>query len=120
MRCATSWATWPRGSASATSSPGHQFTWPGKAAAKAKARRPIWKTMRPEPERSVDWDTTKNLYIEGDNLDALKLLKETYAGQVKLIYIDPPYNTGHDFVYDDEAHLHRPTLQHGTRLRLRR
>lgn len=80
----------------------YQFTWPGKAAAKAEARRPIWKTMRPEPERSVDWDTTQNLYIEGDNLDALKLLKETYAGQVKLIYIDPPYNTGHDFVYDDD------------------
>ena len=80
----------------------YQFTWPGKAAAKAEARRPVWKTMRPEPERSVDWDTTKNLYIEGDNLDALKLLTETYAGQVKLIYIDPPYNTGHDFVYDDD------------------
>ena len=80
----------------------YQFTWPGKAAAKAEARKPIWKTMRPEPEKSVDWDTTKNLYIEGDNLDALKLLKETYAGQVKLIYIDPPYNTGHDFVYDDD------------------
>jgi len=80
----------------------YQFTWPGKAAAKAEARRPIWKTMRPEPEKSVDWDTTKNLYIEGDNLDALKLLKETYAGQVKLIYIDPPYNTGHDFIYDDD------------------
>ena len=80
----------------------YQFTWPGKAAAKAEARKPIWKTMRPEPERSVDWDTTQNLYIEGDNLDALKLLKETYAGQVKLIYIDPPYNTGHDFVYDDD------------------
>jgi adenine-specific DNA-methyltransferase len=80
----------------------YQFTWPGKAAAKAEARKPIWKTMRPERERSVDWDTTRNLYIEGDNLDALKLLKETYAGQVKLIYIDPPYNTGHDFVYDDD------------------
>lgn len=80
----------------------YQFTWPGKAAAKAEARKPIWKTMRPERDRSVDWDTTKNLYIEGDNLDALKLLKETYAGQVKLIYIDPPYNTGHDFVYDDD------------------
>lgn len=80
----------------------YQFTWPGKAAAKAEARKPIWKTMRPEPEKSVDWDTTRNLYIEGDNLDALKLLKETYAGQVKLIYIDPPYNTGHDFVYDDD------------------
>ena len=58
--------------------------------------------MRPEKGKSVDWDTTRNLYIEGDNLDALKLLKETYAGQVKLIYIDPPYNTGHDFVYDDD------------------
>ena len=80
----------------------YQFTWPGKAAAKAEARKPIWKTMRPEPVKSVDWDTTRNLYIEGDNLDALKLLKETYAGQVKLIYIDPPYNTGHDFVYDDD------------------
>ena len=80
----------------------YQFTWPGKAAAKAEARKPIWKTMRPERERSVDWDTTRNLYIEGDNLDALKLLKETYAGKVKLIYIDPPYNTGHDFVYDDD------------------
>ena len=80
----------------------YQFTWPGKAAAKAEARKPIRKTMRPEREKSVDWDTTRNLYIEGDNLDALKLLKETYAGQVKLIYIDPPYNTGHDFVYDDD------------------
>ena len=80
----------------------YQFTRPGKAAAKAAARRPVWKTMRPEPEKSVDWDMTQNLYIEGDNLDALKLLKETYAGQVKLIYIDPPYNTGHDFVYDDD------------------
>lgn len=80
----------------------YQFTWPGKQEAKAEARRPIDKTMRPEPERSVDWDTTKNLYIEGDNLDALKLLKETYTGKIKLIYIDPPYNTGHDFVYDDD------------------
>lgn len=80
----------------------YQFTWPGKVAAKAEARKPIRKTMRPEKDKSVDWDTTRNLYIEGDNLDALKLLKETYAGQVKLIYIDPPYNTGHDFVYDDD------------------
>ena len=80
----------------------YQFTWPGKAAAKAEARKPVRKTMRPEKDKSVDWDTTRNLYIEGDNLDALKLLKETYAGQVKLIYIDPPYNTGHDFVYDDD------------------
>ena len=80
----------------------YQFTWPGKREAKAEARRPIFKTMIPEPEKSKDWDTTENLYIEGDNLEALKLLKETYAGKVKLIYIDPPYNTGHDFVYDDD------------------
>lgn len=58
--------------------------------------------MIPETGKSKDWDTTENLYIEGDNLDALKILKETYAGKVKLIYIDPPYNTGHDFVYDDD------------------
>ena len=80
----------------------YQFTWPGKAEAKAEARRPIAKTMRPQKGKSVNWDSTQNLYIEGDNLDALKILKETYAGQVKLIYIDPPYNTGHDFVYDDD------------------
>lgn len=80
----------------------YQFTWPGKREAKTEARRPIYKTMIPEPGKSKDWDTTENLYIEGDNLDALKILKETYAGKVKLIYIDPPYNTGHDFVYDDD------------------
>lgn len=68
----------------------YQFTWPGKREAKAEARRPIYKTMIPEPGKSKDWDTTENLYIEGDNLDALKILKETYAGKVKLIYIDPP------------------------------
>lgn len=82
----------------------YQFTWPGKRAAKAEARTPITKTMRPVPERSKDWDTTQNLYIEGDNLDALKILRETYAGKVKLIYIDPPYNTGHDFIYKDDFH----------------
>lgn len=80
----------------------YQFTWPGKREAKAEARRPIYKTMIPEQGKSKDWDTTENLYIEGDNLDALKILKETYAGKVKFIYIDPPYNTGHDFVYDDD------------------
>ncbi|WP_417301542.1 hypothetical protein [Ellagibacter isourolithinifaciens] len=80
----------------------YQFTWPGKRAAKEEARKPINKTLRPCPEKSVDWDTTENLYIEGDNLEALKLLRETYADKVKLIYIDPPYNTGNDFVYDDD------------------
>lgn len=80
----------------------YQFTWPGKREAKRLAREPIAKTLRPIKERSKDWDTTQNLYIEGDNLDALKLLRENYAGKVKLIYIDPPYNTGHDFVYDDD------------------
>ncbi|HIS40420.1 MAG TPA: site-specific DNA-methyltransferase [Candidatus Aphodovivens avistercoris] len=80
----------------------YQFTWPGKRDAKQEAYRPIDKCLRPCPEESVDWDTTQNLYIEGDNLDALKLLRDTYAGKVKMIYIDPPYNTGHDFVYNDD------------------
>lgn len=79
----------------------YQFTWPGKQRARAEAIRQIDKTMRPVPEESVNWDTTENLYIEGDNLDALKILRETYAGKIKMIYIDPPYNTGHDFVYND-------------------
>ena len=80
----------------------YQFTWPGKSDAKLEARKPCNKTLRPHPEKSVDWDTTQNVYIEGDNLDALKVMRETYAGKVKLIYIDPPYNTGHDFIYDDD------------------
>ena len=80
----------------------YQFTWPGKQKARAEVIRPIDKTMRPCPEESVNWDTTENLYIEGDNLDALKILRETYAGKIKMIYIDPPYNTGHDFVYNDD------------------
>ena len=80
----------------------YQFTWPGKREAKRLAREPIAKTLRPVKERSKDWDTTRNLYIEGDNLDALKLLRENYAGKVKLIYIDPPYNTGNDFIYHDD------------------
>ena len=80
----------------------YQFTWPGKREAKQEAYRQIDKCLRPCPEESVDWDTTGNLYIEGDNLDALKLLRNTYAGKVKMIYIDPPYNTGHDFIYDDD------------------
>ena len=80
----------------------YQLNWPGKREALLTANAPIAKTLRPCREESVDFDTTKNLFIEGDNLDALKLLQETYLGKVKLIYIDPPYNTGRDFVYDDD------------------
>lgn len=80
----------------------YEFTWVGKNAAKVEANRPIRKTLRPVVADSKDWDNTKNLYIEGDNLDALKLLQESYLGKVKMIYIDPPYNTGNDFVYCDE------------------
>lgn len=83
----------------------YQFTWPGKQAARCEAAAPITNTLRPVPEDSVDWDTTENLYIEGDNLRVLKLLQKGYMGKVKMIYIDPPYNTGNDFVYhDDFAH----------------
>jgi adenine-specific DNA-methyltransferase len=80
----------------------YRLDWPGKRAAAFAANAPIAKTLRPVREESVDFDTTKNLFIEGDNLDALKLLQESYLGKVKLIYIDPPYNTGNDFVYDDD------------------
>lgn len=80
----------------------YQLDWPGKRAAAFAANAPIAKTLRPVREESVDFDTTKNLFIEGDNLDALKLLQESYLGKVKLIYIDPPYNTGNDFVYKDD------------------
>lgn len=79
----------------------YQLDWPGKREALFAANAPIAKTLRPQREESVDFDTTKNLFIEGDNLEALKLLQESYLGKVKLIYIDPPYNTGHDFVYND-------------------
>lgn len=79
----------------------YEFTWVGKKAAIAEAARPITKTLRPLKEDSRDWDTTQNLYIEGDNLEALKILQESYLGKVKMIYIDPPYNTGHDFIYCD-------------------
>lgn len=79
----------------------YEFTWVGKRAAIAEAGRPIRKTLRPCPKESKDWDTTENLYIEGDNLEVLKLLQESYLNKVKLIYIDPPYNTGSDFVYRD-------------------
>lgn len=80
----------------------YRFTWVGKNEAKAEAARPTDKTLRPVPEDSVDWDNTKNIYIEGDNLEVLKLLQRSYLGKVKMIYIDPPYNTGNDFVYDDD------------------
>lgn len=80
----------------------YEFRWVGKDAAKAEAARSIDKTLRPVVEDSVDWDTTKNLYIEGDNLEVLKLLQRSYMGKVKMIYIDPPYNTGNDFVYHDD------------------
>ena len=79
----------------------YQLNWPGKREAQFIANAPIAKTLRPNREESVDFDTTKNLFIEGNNLDVLKLLKETYLSKVKLIYIDPPYNTGNDFIYDD-------------------
>lgn len=80
----------------------YEFTWVGKKASIAEANRPIRKTLRPCPEESKDWDTTENLYIEGDNLEVLKLLQESYMGKVKMIYIDPPYNTGNDFIYADD------------------
>ena len=83
----------------------YEFTWVGKKAAIVEANKPIRKTLRPCPEESVDWDKTENLYIEGDNLEVLKLLQESYLGKVKMIYIDPPYNTGGDFVYADDYRI---------------
>lgn len=80
----------------------YHLNWPGKREALLTANAPIAKTLRPCRKESVDFDTTKNLFIEGDNLDALKLLQETYLGKVKMIYIDPPYNTGRDFIYEDD------------------
>ena len=80
----------------------YQFTWPDKRAASRLANTPTTQTLRPCREESVDFDNTQNLYIEGDNLDVLKVLRETYLGKVKMIYIDPPYNTGNDFVYNDD------------------
>lgn len=80
----------------------YEFTWVGKKAAIVEANKPIRKTLRPCPEESVNWDSTENLYIEGDNLEVLKLLQESYLGAIKMIYIDPPYNTGNDFIYEDD------------------
>ena len=80
----------------------YEFTWVGKKASIVEANKPIRKTLRPCPEESKNWDDTENLYIEGDNLEVLKLLQESYLGKVKMIYIDPPYNTGNDFIYEDD------------------
>lgn len=80
----------------------YEFNWVGKQAARAEVLKPIKKTLRPVKEDSVNWDNTQNLYIEGDNLEVLKLLQKSYLGKVKMIYIDPPYNTGNDFVYHDD------------------
>ena len=80
----------------------YEFTWVGQKASIVEANKPIRKTLRPCKEESVNWDTTENLYIEGDNLEVLKLLQESYLGKVKMIYIDPPYNTGNDFIYRDD------------------
>ena len=92
----------------------YEFTWVGKKAAIVEAHKPIRKTLRPCPEESVNWDTTENLYIEGDNLEVLKLLQESYLGKVKMIYIDPPYNTGHDFVYPDSFIMDNEEYNAGT------
>ncbi|MEY8394105.1 site-specific DNA-methyltransferase [Lachnospiraceae bacterium 45-P1] len=91
----------------------YEFTWVGKKAAIVEANRPIRKTLRPCPAESVDWDTTENLYIEGDNLEVLKLLQESYLGKVKMIYIDPPYNTGNDFIYRDDFEMSEEEFSEG-------
>ncbi len=91
----------------------YEFTWVGKREAIVEANRPIRKTLRPVPEKSKDWQKTENLYIEGDNLEALKLLREAYLGQVKMIYIDPPYNTGNDFIYNDSFKMSEEELTEG-------
>lgn len=96
----------------------YEFTWVGKKAAIVEANRPIRKTLRPCPEESVDWDTTENLYIEGDNLDVLKLLQKSYFGKVKMIFIDPPYNTGNDFIYPDDFTASAEEHSEGTGNRL--
>lgn len=92
----------------------YEFTWVGKNASVAEVNKPIRKTLRPDIAESKNWDTTENLYIEGDNLEALKLLQESYLGSVKLIYIDPPYNTGHDFVYPDSFIMDNEEYANGT------
>ncbi len=83
----------------------YEFSWPGKKRCILDANSPIRKTLRPDIDNSRQWDETQNIYIEGDNLEVLKLLQESYLGQIKMIYIDPPYNTGSDFVYADDFSL---------------
>ena len=80
----------------------YNFSWNGKGRSLRLAQSPSMGTLRPCKEESKDWDTTENLYVEGDNLEVLKLLQKSYHGKIKMIYIDPPYNTGHDFVYPDD------------------
>ena len=92
----------------------YEFTWVGKKAAMVEANKPTRQTLRPCPEESKNWDTTENLYIEGDNLQVLKLLQESYLGKVKMIYIDPPYNTGHDFIYKDHFEIDRDEYEQQT------
>ena len=92
----------------------YEFTWVGKKAAIVEANRRTRKTLRPCKEESVDWDKTGNIFIEGDNLEVLKLLQESYLGRVKMIYIDPPYNTGHDFVYPDSFIMDNDDYNEGT------
>ena len=94
----------------------YEFTWVGKKASIVEANKPIRKTLRPCPEESKNWDTTENLYIEGDNLEVLKLLQEAYLGKVKMIYIDPPYNTGHDFIYNDRFEMDKQEYDEQTGL----
>ena len=92
----------------------YEFTWVGKKASIVEANKPIRKALRPCKEESVNWDATENLYIEGNNLEVLKLLQESYLGKVKMIYIDPPYNTGHDFVYPDSFIMDNEAYNEGT------
>ena len=92
----------------------YEFTWVGKKAAIVETNKPIRKTLRPDINASVEWDTTENMYIEGDNLEVLKLLQESYLGKIKMIYIDPPYNTGHDFIYPDSFVMDNEDYDEGT------
>ena len=95
----------------------YDFTWVGKKQAMVEACKPIRKTLRPCREESVDWENTQNLYIEGDNLDVLKLLQESYLNKVKMIYIDPPYNTGNDFIYNDNFIMNKDDYEDGIGLK---